>query len=60
MSDTVPPPRKPPRDEEARAQDTEGCGWFITGCLLPRGVGCLIGVLIILGILGWLWISGQL
>jgi len=57
---TTPPPRKPPRDEAPGPVDTEGCGWFVTGCLLPRAVGCLIAVVIILGILGWLWISGQL
>jgi hypothetical protein len=60
MSGIAPPPRTPPTDDDARADDTEGCGWLITGCLLPRAVGCLVGVLIILGILGWLWISGQL
>lgn len=66
-----PPPRMPPpgapRPPDARRPDvnepqhdeSEGCGWILTGCLLPRAVGCLIGLLICLGILGWLWITGQ-
>jgi hypothetical protein len=32
----------------------------VTGCLLPRAVGCLIAVLIILGILGYLAVTGEL
>lgn len=61
-----PPPRMPPpgapRPPDAGGSqhyEPEGCGWILTGCLLPRAVGCLIGLLICLGILGWLWITGQ-
>lgn len=63
----TPPPRPLPYSASdadggraPSAYDDAGCGWFVTGCLLPRAVGCLIAVLIILGILGYLAVTGEL
>jgi len=53
----LPPPGKP---DDSPAKEADGCGWWLTGCCLPRAVGVLIGFLIVAGILAYLAFTGEL
>lgn len=55
----LPPPGEPD-DSPANDVEPDGCGWWLTGCCLPRAVGVLIGMLIVAGILVYLALTGDL
>lgn len=57
----APPPGTPPHSGVPELEEeAPGCGALLLGCAGPRTYGCLVGILLIAGILAWLALTGQL